>query len=143
MVLMNLEIFVEEAIRSTIVASKYSGVVETLVEEFNPYFDFEEVPDLNRTRQQILSAEGCVVCGKQYIPEYVGKYMILRCKLMHCEHIIVLDDLQEKNINGKSKCFMQNFISECVLFENHQSINTETGSLFCWYKTESMQTKTA
>jgi len=99
----------KEATRPTIVDPKYSGVVDTLVGEFNPYFDFEVVPDLNRARQQLLSAEGCVVCGKQYIPEYQGKYMILRCKLLHCQHIIVLDDLQEKNINVLKKYHCTSF----------------------------------
>ena len=108
--------FVEEATRPTIVDPKYSGVVDTLVAEFSPYFDFEVVPDLNRARQQLLSAEGCVVCGKQYIPEYQGKYMILRCKLLDCKHIIVLDDLQEKNINGKNhQAFLKILLWMCFV----------------------------
>jgi len=99
----------KDSSRPAVVDPKYSSVVDTLVAEYNPYFDFEVVPDLNPARQQLLNAEGCVVCGKQFVSEYEGKYMILRCKLLHCQHVIVLDDLQEKNINVLKKYHCTSF----------------------------------
>jgi len=82
------------------------------------YYEIKIVNGLEPAQAEILEVEGCPVSLRQRIHEYTGPYVILRSKLLYCQHVMLLATLEgaREAVEFKSYCtdFFRSIKMDCA-----------------------------
>jgi len=90
---------------------------------YAPYFDFEIVNELNEARKELINVEGCCLSFNQYDGSYKGKYLVLRSKLLHCQHVIILKKVKPQGSYNLNKYHCTSFYDCYRLAPDDPSMN--------------------
>jgi hypothetical protein len=81
-------------------------LIRTALDRHWDYYDVEIVGELEPAQADILEVEGCPVSLRKWIRNYNGPYVILRSKLLYCQHVMLWSSLEGASgpIGIKSYC---------------------------------------